>query len=121
MNPTIRPDCDATHRWDAHFARKPNKHGESLAKIWRDTVRRPDLLPALLIHLAASSGSLVSLRPIAQALAADEKTVRAYVRLLELLHLIVSVPAWAPGLAGRAVHKPRLFIEDAGLTMAADA
>lgn len=78
-------------------------------------IRRPDLLPTLLIHLAAGSGSLISLRPIAQALAADEKTVRAYVRLLELLHLVVSVPAWAPGFAGRAVRTPRLFIEDAGL------
>jgi predicted AAA+ superfamily ATPase len=78
-------------------------------------VRRPDLLPALLVHLAAGSGSLVSMRPIAQALAADEKTVRAYVRLLELLHLLVSVPAWTPGFPARAVRAPRLFIEDAGL------
>lgn len=78
-------------------------------------VRRPDLLPALLLHLAAGSGSTISLRPIARALAADEKTVRAYVRLLELLHLVVSVPAWTPGLAARAVRTPRVFIEDAGL------
>jgi uncharacterized protein len=78
-------------------------------------VRRPDLLPALLAHLAADSGSLISMRPIAQALTADEKTVRAYVRLLELLHLLVSVPAWAPGFAARAVRAPRLFIEDSGL------
>lgn len=78
-------------------------------------IRRPDLLPTLLIHLAAGSGSLISLRPIAQALAADEKTVRAYVRLLELLHLVISVPAWAPGFAGRAVRTPRLFVEDTGL------
>ena len=78
-------------------------------------VRRPDLLPALLTHLAAGSGSLISMRPIAQALAADEKTVRAYVRLLELLHLLVSVPAWTPGFPARAVRAPRLFIEDAGL------
>jgi uncharacterized protein len=78
-------------------------------------VRRPDLLPALLAHLAASSGSLISMRPIAQALAANEKTVRAYVRLLELLHLLVSVPAWTPGFTARAVRTPRLFIEDAGL------
>lgn len=78
-------------------------------------IRRPDLLAPLLAHLAARSGSLISLRPIAQALAADEKTVRAYVRLLELLHLIVSVPAWAPGSAGRAVRTPRVFVEDAGL------
>jgi predicted AAA+ superfamily ATPase len=78
-------------------------------------VRRPDLLPALLVHLAAGSGSLISMRPIAQALAADEKTVRAYVRLLELLHLLVSVPAWSPGFAARAVRAPRLFVEDSGL------
>ncbi len=78
-------------------------------------IRRPDLLPSLLIHLAAGSGSLISLRPIAQALAADEKTVRAYVRVMELLHLIVSVPAWAPSFAGRAVRTPRLFVEDSGL------
>jgi predicted AAA+ superfamily ATPase len=78
-------------------------------------VRRPDLLPALLAHLAAGSGSLISMRPIAQALSASEKTVRVYVRLLELLHLLVSVPAWAPGFAARAVRTPRLFVEDAGL------
>lgn len=78
-------------------------------------IRRPDLLAVLLRHLAAGSGSLISMRPVAQALAADEKTVRTYVRLLELLHLVVSVPAWTPGFAARAVRAPRLFIEDAGL------
>jgi predicted AAA+ superfamily ATPase len=78
-------------------------------------IRRPDLLPALLAHLAAGSGSTIALRPIARALAADEKTVRTYVRLLELLHLVVSVPAWAPGLAARAVRTPRLFVEDSGM------
>ena len=78
-------------------------------------IRRADLLPALLSHLAAGSGSLISMRPIGQALAADEKTVRAYVRLLELLHLVVSVPAWSSGFAARAVRAPRLFIEDSGL------
>lgn len=78
-------------------------------------VRRPDLLPGLLRHLAAGSGSLVALRPIAQALAIDEKTVRAYVRLLELLHIVVSAPAWTPGAAARAVRAPRIMIEDSGL------
>lgn len=78
-------------------------------------IRRPDLFPALLRHLAAGSGSLIAMRPIAQLLAADEHTVRGYVRLLELLHLVVSVPAWTPGFAARAVRAPRLFVEDAGL------
>lgn len=78
-------------------------------------IRRPDLLPALLTHLAAGSGSLISVQPLARALAADEKTVRTYVRLLELLHLLVSVSAWTPGFAARAVRTPRLFIEDSGL------
>jgi predicted AAA+ superfamily ATPase len=79
------------------------------------SIRRPDLLPVLLRYLAGASGSLVSLRPVAQALAVDEKTVRAYVRLLELLHLVVAVPAWTPGMAGRAVRAPRIFIEDTAL------
>ncbi|MHB1809854.1 MAG: ATP-binding protein [Solirubrobacteraceae bacterium] len=78
-------------------------------------IRRPDLLPVLLRHLAAGSGSTIAMRPIATALAIDEKTVRTYVRLLELLHLVVSVPAWTPRLAARAVRSPRLFIEDSGL------
>lgn len=78
-------------------------------------IRRPDLLGPLLTHLAAGSGSLVSFRRMAQALAADEKTLRAYVGLLELLHLVVRVPAWTQGFASRAVRSPRLFIEDAGL------
>lgn len=78
-------------------------------------IRRPDVLPVLLRHLAAGSGSLASMRPIAQALAVDEKTIRTYVRLLELLHLVVSVPAWTPGTPGRAVRTPRVFIEDSGM------
>lgn len=79
------------------------------------SIRRPDLLPALLRHLAGGSGSLISMRPIAQVLAVDEKTIRTYVRLLELLHLVVSVPAWTPGIAARAVRAPRIFIEDTAL------
>lgn len=78
-------------------------------------IRRPDLLPVLLHHLAAGSGSMTAMRPIAQALAVDEKTTRTYVRLLELLHLVVSVPAWTPGSVARAVRAPRVFIEDSGL------
>lgn len=79
------------------------------------SIRRPDLLPVLLRYLAGASGSLVSLRPIAQALAVDEKTIRTYVRLLELLHLVVAVPAWTPGIAGRAVRARRIFVEDTAL------
>lgn len=78
-------------------------------------VRRPDVLPVLLRQLASSSGLQVAARPVAQALAVDEKTVRTYIRLLELLHLVVSVPAWTPGAGSRAVRTPRTFIEDSGL------
>jgi predicted AAA+ superfamily ATPase len=78
-------------------------------------IRRPDLLPVLMRHLAAGSGSLIALRPIAQALSVDEKTIRSYVGLLELMHVVVSVPAWTPGTAGRVVRAPRIFVEDSGL------
>jgi uncharacterized protein len=115
----------ATGGFPAAIARSERRRGAWFedylaALIARDVpdivdIRRPDLLPALLTHMAAGSGSLISMRPIAQALAADEKTVRAYVRLLELLHLVVSVPAWSAGFAARAVRAPRLFIEDSGL------
>lgn len=115
----------ATGGFPAAMARSDRRRGAWFqdyiaALIARDVpdivdIRRPDLLPALLAHLAANSGSPVSMRPVASALAADEKTVRAYVRLLELLHLVVSVPAWSPGFAARATRAPRLFIEDSGL------
>lgn len=105
--------------------RMPSRRGAWLddylaALVTRDVpdlvdIRRPDLLPALLRHIAAGSGSMVAMRPIAHSLAADEKTTRTYVRLLELLHLVVSVPAWTPGQAARAVRTPRLFVEDSGL------
>lgn len=75
-------------------------------------VRRPDVLPTLLQHIAASSGAPVSWRPIAQAISVDEKTVRSYARLLELLYLTVPIPAWSAGVAGRAVRSPRLVVED---------
>jgi hypothetical protein len=115
----------ATGGFPAAMARSDRRRGAWFedyiaALIARDVpdivdIRRPDLLPALLAHLAAGSGSPVSMSPVARALAADEKTVRAYVRLLELLHLLVSVPAWSPGLAARAVRAPRVFVEDSGL------
>ena len=98
----------ATGGFPAVVLRTPRRRGQWLrdyiaALITRDApdladVRRPDLLPVLLRHLAAGSGSVVALRPIAQALAIDEKTVRTYLRLLELLYIVVSVPAWAPAL-----------------------
>jgi predicted AAA+ superfamily ATPase len=115
----------ATGGFPAAIARSERRRGAWFedylaALIARDVpdivdIRRPDLLPALLVHLAAGSGSPISMRPIARALAADEKTVRAYVRLLELIHLVVSIPAWSAGFAARAVRAPRLFIEDSGL------
>ncbi|MFT4034917.1 MAG: ATP-binding protein [Patulibacter sp.] len=78
-------------------------------------VRRPDLLPVLLRHLAEGSSTLLRYRPIAEALSVSEKTIRSYVRLLELLHLVVAVPAWTPGVVGRSVQVPRIYIEDTGL------
>lgn len=115
----------ATGGFPAVIARTPRRRRAWLddyiaALVTRDVpdlvdVRRPDLFPVLLRHLAAGSGSLIALRPMARALAVDEKTVRSYVRLLELLHIVVSVPAWTPGVAGRVVRAPRLFVEDSGL------
>lgn len=69
----------------------------------------------MLRHLADGSGSLVAMRPIAQALSVDEKTVRTYVRLLELLHIVIRVDAWTPGASARVVRAPRMFVEDSGL------
>lgn len=78
-------------------------------------IRRPDLLPVLLRHLAEGTSTLLRYQPLAESIAIDEKTIRSYVRLLELLHLVVEIPAWASPVAGRAVRTPRVFTEDSGL------
>lgn len=80
-----------------------------------DRARRLDELPRLLRAAAARIGGIVDLTSIGGAIEMKRDSVRRYLRLLELLFLIRTVPAWSGNLTQQVIKKPKLWIPDSGL------
>jgi uncharacterized protein len=73
-------------------------------------------LKALTPYLAGLSGNLVRYANIANDLLLDDKVVKAYMEILELMFIIRRVPAWLKNRAKRqATHMPKLHFIDTGL------
>lgn len=72
-----------------------------------------------LVKVIAASGlsELVRVK-IARSLDISPTTVSAYVDLLERMNLLVQVPAWTPSLRGRVVRRPKVSLNDTGLSAA---
>ncbi|MCL2850216.1 MAG: ATP-binding protein [Micrococcales bacterium] len=77
--------------------------------------RRLDEMPRLLRLLAAQAAGIVNYAALASRLRISEKTVKAYIELLETAFVVRRLPAWRPGLAPREVHAPKLHLVDTGL------
>ncbi len=72
-------------------------------------------MPRLLRLLASSSAKLLDFKKLARNLELSDKTVGAYVELLQTVFLVRVVPAWRPGLRSRELHVPKLYFTDTGL------
>jgi hypothetical protein len=72
-------------------------------------------VPGLLRLLAARAATPLVYREVGRRLAMDSKTVKAYVRLLEMAFVVRVVPGWRPSLASREGATPKIFIVDSGL------
>lgn len=72
-----------------------------------------------LLRLIAASGlsELVRVK-IARSLDVSPTTVSAYMDLLERMNLLVKVPAWSPSPRGRVVRRPKVSLNDTGLSAA---
>ncbi|MDR0946065.1 MAG: DUF4143 domain-containing protein, partial [Bifidobacteriaceae bacterium] len=74
-------------------------------------------VPHLLRLVAAQSSGILNYQTIANRLQLNEKTVKAYLELLETAFITCRLPAWRPGLAAREVHAPKLHLVDTGLLL----
>jgi uncharacterized protein len=81
-------------------------------------IRQADEMPRLVRLLAAnSSGELVPSR-LAGHLRLGDDVVRRYLGLLELVGLLVRIPAWLPSLTSREKRHDKTVLVDTGLALA---
>ncbi len=80
-----------------------------------DRARQLDDLPMLLKAAAGRIGGIVDLTSIGRAIEMKRDSVRRYLRLLELLFLVLQVPAWSKNFTQQVIKKPKLWIPDSGL------
>lgn len=78
-------------------------------------IRYHDRLEPLLSLLAAENMSEFVNRRYAQALDLPERGLPAYLRALQDVFLIHSVPAWGNNLAKRTISKPKICVLDPGI------
>jgi uncharacterized protein len=83
-----------------------------------DTVRDPVRLGRFFEAYALNTAGEVSDRKLYEAAGIDRKTAEAYERLLRMLLLVDSVPAWSTNRLKRLVRAPKRYIRDPGLAAA---
>ena len=76
---------------------------------------KTEAMPGLLRLLASQAANLLSYRAVGGRLDLHHNTVKSYVGLLEQMFLVRRLPGWRPGLGGREVQAPKLYIVDTGL------
>jgi uncharacterized protein len=107
----VGADADLARRWYRNYVR---------TVIERDVVEASAIsqaaeLPVLLRLIAANtSGELVAARLAGDARLTPDSTAR-YVGLLELVGLIVRIPAWTPSLTSREKRHSKAVVTDSGL------
>lgn len=79
------------------------------------SVRDADAIPKVLSLVAARSGSPMVIADIARDLAVRPDTIRNYLAYLEIVFLIVPVPAWSGNLTSKITKTPKVFVTDSGL------
>lgn len=75
-------------------------------------------LPTILRLIAARSGSPMVWSGLAADAGMPRRTLDPYVRLLESLYLVHTLPAWSTNLTSRVTKQPKLHVVDTGLAAA---
>ena len=78
-------------------------------------VRQREMLPRLLGQLAARSGQVLNITPVAGAIGLERSTAENYVKLLEAVFLIYRLPAWGTTLGSRVVKHAKVHMVDSGV------
>ncbi|MFA7342824.1 MAG: ATP-binding protein [Terrimicrobiaceae bacterium] len=72
-------------------------------------------MPRLLSLLASRTGGMVNQAELSRALGVPHTTLVRYMGLLELLFLLVRLPAWSENRGKRLVKSPKYLLSDSGL------
>lgn len=108
----LRRETDAARaRWFGDYVRlSVERDAVELAAI-----RQRQVLRDLLGRLAGQTGQMLNVSAASRGLNAHRDTIDGYVRLLEDLFLIQTLPAWGKTLRARAAKLPKVHVVDSGL------
>jgi predicted AAA+ superfamily ATPase len=107
----LRRSGPARARWFDDYARSSvERDAVELGRI-----RQRKVLARLLERLAGQTAQILNVAAATGGLDADRKTIDGYVRLLEDLFLVQTLPAWGTTLRARAVKHPKIHMVDSGL------
>ncbi len=109
--PLRRPPGRSRSRWFANYV--DLVVDKDVMDISR--VRQREMLPRLLGQLAARSGQVLNIAPLAGAIGLERSTAENYVKLLEAVFLIHRLPAWGTTLGSRVVKHPKVHVVDSGV------
>jgi uncharacterized protein len=73
-------------------------------------------LPNVLAVLAERTGNLINLADIGRITGINKVTLKRYYTLLQMLFLIVEVPAWFTNREKRITKSPKIYLNDTGLS-----
>jgi len=78
-------------------------------------VRKAEALPRVLRAFAGSTGRVLNVAAVAGRLGMGDVTLREYLRLLESVFLVRTLPGWGKTLGGRAMATPKIHVVDSGV------
>jgi uncharacterized protein len=72
-------------------------------------------LPNVLEVIASRAGNLINVADIARVTKLNASTLKRYMTLLEMVFLVIELPAWARNAEKRFIKSPKMFVNDTGL------
>lgn len=78
-------------------------------------VRRGDVLRQFLALAAASTAQTRNAAEVGREIDLGREQARSYLRLLELVYLMIELPAWSTNPTSRVTKRPKLHLVDTGL------
>ncbi len=98
-------------RWMSNFVRLTlERDVQELSRI-----RQARALPALLQRIAGQTSQVLNNNHLAEGLGLDEKTARDYIRLLEAVFLVRTIPVWDRTITKRTTARPKIQLLDSGI------
>ena len=78
-------------------------------------VRQAQALPVALRAFAGLTGQMLNVAAVAERLGMNDGTLHGYLRLLESVFLVRTLPGWGKTLTSRALATPKIHVVDSGV------